>query len=311
MSLTAIARPILQGLGLYDTAGVWVAKYKGASRGIRITQNAARDYQVSDGHRPTVVIGRRHAIYLSDIVVFFDFFSGAVEPDEHNEIHYEKPGWHVPRGRKEPFFFTSFAESRDTLELYSKLVPIRPGDVVFDIGAYCGLSSLYFAENVGETGHTYAFEADPGNFAALEKNAEKSGLKNLTIEHAAVWKESGTVEFQADGTAGASVLSVSTRSNATVKVNSVTLADYIAAKSIQRIDLIKIDVEGAEVEILDASRAVLRQFRPKLIVEVHSVRDVMTTGACVSILEKEGYATSIVPQPGTDFPLMVGTPRGS
>jgi FkbM family methyltransferase len=303
-----LIRHLSLALGFYEALGVLVAKAQGFSRGIRISKNAAGDYRVKDRAGRAIVINKRHAIYLADMVLYFDFFFGAVTPDSNNEVHYETPAWQTLLGFDGPVYFTSLAESASTLDLYQELVGLKPGDVVLDVGAYCGLSALGFARRVGDAGRVYAFEPDPENFAALEKNRESFGLKNLSAEKFAVWKESGTLEFQADGTAGASVRTVSGRGNSTVQVNSTTLADFIASQSLTRIDLIKIDAEGSEADILSSSRAILRQFKPGLIVELHPVHDVMTTEACRAVLEEEGYETRIVPQPGTSCPLMAAKP---
>jgi FkbM family methyltransferase len=187
------------------------------------------------------------------------------------------------------------------------LVKIQPGDVIFDIGAYCGLTSIDFSRQVGETGHVYAFEPDPESFSALQINCEKFSLTNVSVEQLAIWKQSGSLTFQSDGTAGSSVANVSGRHDSIVSVTAITLADYISAHSIPRVNLIKIDAEGSESEILASSRAILRKFKPDLIVELHAVHDVMTTAECLSIVRQEGYQARIVPQLGTHFPIMVAT----
>ena len=309
--MKSFLRRATQALGLYKTLGRWIARFQGLSKGIRIRHAAGGDFQVKHADGRSIFIGRRHAIYLSDMVSYFDFYHGAVRANERGEVHYEKPAWQALARDGRPFFFTSYAESEGTLDLYSSLAPIRPGDVVLDVGACCGLTSLEFGRLVGEAGHVYAFEADPENFAALEKNREKAAAANVTIEHLAVWKETGELKFQADGTAGAGVAAVSARQDSLVTVNSTTLADYIARRNIDRIDLLKIDVEGSEAEILASSRAVLRQFRPALIVELHHVHDVWTTEACRAILEAEAYQVRVVPQPGTISPLMIALPGGT
>jgi FkbM family methyltransferase len=307
--MKALLRNTAQALGLYEALGVGVARLRGFSKRIRIRRNKAGDFEVRHADGRSIFIGQRHAIYLADMVAHFDFYYGAVRPNERNEVHYEQPAWQSLASDGRPFFFTSYAESESTLDLYSSLTPIKPGDVVLDIGACCGLTSLEFGRIVGEAGRVYAFEADPGNFAALEKNLARSGAANVTIEPLAVWKETGELKFQADGTAGARVSEVSGRQDSTVTVKSITLSDYVARRKIGRIDVLKIDVEGSEAEILAASRAVLRQFRPALIVELHPVHDVWTTEACRQILEAEQYEIRITPQPGTECPLLSATPR--
>jgi FkbM family methyltransferase len=302
-----LIRQVAADLGLYKQIGFLTAKAKGYFKGIRIYRTSLGDYRIADFRGRSIIIAKRHAIYLSDIVTFFDFFFDAVQPDQNNEVHYEIPVWHTLRGFDRPMYFTSFAESTATLDLYRELVKIQPGDVIFDIGAYCGLTSIDFSRQVGETGHVYAFEPDPESFSALQINCEKFSLTNVSVEQLAIWKQSGSLTFQSDGTAGSSVANVSGRHDSIVSVTAITLADYISAHSIPRVNLIKIDAEGSESEILASSRAILRKFKPDLIVELHAVHDVMTTAECLSIVRQEGYQARIVPQLGTHFPIMVAT----
>jgi FkbM family methyltransferase len=305
--MKSLLRRLAQTFGVYEALGLVISKFQGWPKGIRVRRETNADFRVSHSDGRSILISNRHAIYLSDMVAYFDFYHGAVSPNEKNEVHYEKPAWHtLPRGGR-PFYFTSYAESESTLDLYSGLAEIKPGDVILDVGACCGLTSLEFGRLVSASGHVYAFEADPHNFAALEKNVTKAEVKNVTIEHLAVWKESGELKFQADGTAGARVASVSARHDAMVTVKSTTLDDYIARRQISHIDLLKIDVEGSEAEILASSLTVLRHFRPTLIVELHPVHDIWTTEACQRILEAENYRTRVVSQPGTACPLMIAT----
>jgi FkbM family methyltransferase len=309
VSAKGLLRSVLQATGLYETAGIAIARAKGASRKISIARTAGGDFAVRHADGRTIIIGRRHAIYLADMVEFFDFYHGAVKADAKNEVHYEKPAWQTLPSDGRAFYFTSYAEAESTLDLYSSLAPIKPGAIVLDVGACCGLTTIEFGRLVGDTGHVYAFEADPENFAALQMNLKQSGAANITIENLAVWKETGELKFQADGTAGASVSDVSPRTGSLVTVKSVTLADYLARRNLTRLDVLKIDVEGSEEEILASSRELLRHFRPSIIVELHPVRDVWTTEACRKILESEGYRTQVGPQPGTHCPLMAAIPR--
>jgi FkbM family methyltransferase len=307
-SVKGIVRSVLQATGLYETAGIAIARAKAASRQLKITRNRAGDFAVRHADGRAIIIGKRHAIYLADMVEYFDFYHGAVRADAQNEVHYEKPAWQTLASDGRAFYFTSYAESESTLDLYSSLAPIKPGAIVLDIGACCGLTTIEFGRLVGDAGHVYAFEADPENFAALQMNLKQSGAANITIENLAVWKETGEIKFQADGTAGASVSDVSPRSGSLVTVKSITLADYLARRNLTRLDVLKIDVEGSEEEILASSRDVLAKFRPNVIVELHPVRDVWTTDACRKILEAEGYQTKVGSQPGTHCPLMAATP---
>ncbi len=68
-----------------------IARGKGLSRGISIARTDSGDFAVRHTDGRSIIIGKRHAIYLADMVAHFDFHHGAVRPNERNEVHYEKP----------------------------------------------------------------------------------------------------------------------------------------------------------------------------------------------------------------------------
>jgi FkbM family methyltransferase len=303
-----LLRRLAQSLGIYYALGLAVARWQAKKKGMRLDRAADGVFCLTDPAGRKLFVGPKHAIYLSEFISYFDFYYDGVVPDENQEVHFEKPGWHTPRHWGKPLFFTSFAESEDVMNLYLEHSEIKPGAVIFDLGAYCGLTSLAFADKAGSAGHVYAFEPDPGNFAALKTNVDKYGADLVTPENLAIWKESGEIRFQAEGTVASSLQELSARNDATVAVQSMRLSDYIASRGITRLDLIKMDVEYAEVEILASSREVLRRFRPIVILEAHILRGVSTATACSALLREEGYQTYEVPQPGTKAPLLVGKP---
>jgi predicted methyltransferase len=72
---------------------------------------------------------------------------------------------------------------------------IREGMTVFDLGAHVGYYTLLAAEQVGVTGHVFAFEPDPENYAVLIKNVELNGYKNVTFINMAISDMSGIETF--------------------------------------------------------------------------------------------------------------------
>jgi hypothetical protein len=79
--MKSFLRNAAQALGLYEPLGLAVAQARGLSLGIRISRAATGDYRVRDAGGRVIVINKRHAIYLADMVIFFDFFRGAVVPE--------------------------------------------------------------------------------------------------------------------------------------------------------------------------------------------------------------------------------------
>ena len=300
-------RSILKQIGLYEYTGLIVAKIKARPRGITITKTFGNDYCVTKKTGEKIFLNKKHIIYLSDFVSHFDFYFSSTKESINKEVHFEQPGWHTPPKWGKSLFFTSFVESEETVDLYLSLSKLNAGNIVIDIGAYCGLTALAFAERVGLSGHIYAFEPDPENFQALQTNVNKYSINNVTLENAAVWKTNGFIALQAEGTISSAIQVLAARENATVNVKSINLSDYIIKNNINKLDLIKIDVEGAELEILSSSRDVLEKMHPRLVLETHMVHDHMTTDSCKKLLMELGYNVEEVCQLDTDCPLLVAS----
>lgn len=139
--------------------------------------------------------------------------------------------------------------------LFSSLV--REGHTVVDIGANIGIYTLLAARLVGPAGKVYAFEPEPGNFELLKRNVAANDYKNAVLVNKAVADNTALARLAltAQGSGGHS-LSNFRGAAAFEAVETVSLDDYFGGSG-QRIDILKIDVEGGEMSIFSGMRRVL------------------------------------------------------
>ena len=168
-------------------------------------------------------------------------------------------------------------ETCDPLEGYIAQGPPRPGEIVLDCGAFCGEYTIEFSRMVGPEGHVYALEPDPVNRELINRNVSLTQVTNVTVLPYALWSSSGAIAFNAEGNCGSGVQSVS---NDQSKVDSSVMVEGKSADEIFDLmgttpDFIKMDIEGAEVEVLSAMIPLLRK-SPKpcrLAIASYHVRD--------------------------------------
>lgn len=151
-------------------------------------------------------------------------------------------------------------------ELVKKL--IKPGDIFVDAGANLGYYSLLAAR--GGASHVYAFEAQPGTYELLGKNVIINWMtKFITYEHLAVYSHTTDLEFfvrnhypgnSSIGFTAPDQLEKWFDTTTAVKVHAVSLDDYFADKP-ANINLIKVDVEGAEPAVFEGARRTLAKNR--------------------------------------------------
>jgi FkbM family methyltransferase len=149
---------------------------------------------------------------------------------------------------------------------------IQQGFWVADIGANFGMHALVAAEQVGESGRVFAFEPMPKNANLLRRHADLNGFAAcFVIEEAAVSNSvESMIEIMAPQDALAVTASLHWKVQGTVatQVRNLRLDDY-AAFAERSPDLVKIDVEGAELDVLRGGERLLSRSHPILLLEVH------------------------------------------
>jgi FkbM family methyltransferase len=164
----------------------------------------------------------------------------------------------------------------------------RPGTVAYDCGAHIGYMTLVLARSVGAGGQVVAFEANPRNAETLRINVAENGINNVTIVPAAVTSMSGEVVFAQFGYSLIGRLAYGDLpGDATlITVPSITLDDYVYRDRHPAPDFMKIDVEGAELDVLRGAKRVLQTARPVIVAEV---REGNTAAQIKDMMAEFGY----------------------
>ena len=159
---------------------------------------------------------------------------------------------------------------------------VRPGDVVYDIGANAGFYSLLASVLVGAEGHVYSFEPLPENIRNIRKHLKINRVQNCTLNEVAVSSCDGEALFDPSADRCTSHLSTT----GSIKVRTVTLNTLLARKEIRPPDLMKIDIEGAEYDCLQGCDAIIQAFRPLIFLATHgqAIHD-----ACLKLLTDWNY----------------------
>jgi FkbM family methyltransferase len=173
---------------------------------------------------------------------------------------------------------------------------LRPGDIACDIGANKG-SFIYWLSRWVRDGRVVAFEPQPELAHDLSHICDLFGLANVTVEAKAAYSHSGAQDlYVPEGhRPGASLCykEAKAESFAVLSVPTVTLDDYFTNG--ERVALLKIDVEGAELAVLRGAERILRSNAPLLVFECEN-RHLLhgSVGDVVAFLEGLGYEGSFV-----------------
>ncbi len=147
------------------------------------------------------------------------------------------------------------------------------GGVFYDIGANLGFFSLLGGHLAGlDAGHVYAFEAAPENAQAIRHHAELNGVGNVTVLPVAVAAAAGRGRLQVVEDQSWSKLEEYGEHPLTeqvIEVELVAIDDLVAAGDLQPPTVVKIDVEGAEIAVLEGMRQTIAAHRPAIICELH------------------------------------------
>lgn len=157
--------------------------------------------------------------------------------------------------------------------------------VIVDGGANIGLSVLYF-KTLYPQSRIIAFEPDPVIFEILKYNIASAGLKDVTLHNEALWDENSNLLFYQEGKESGRILIDSKKS---IIVKSRRLGDFLN----QRVDFLKLDIEGAELKVLSDIKEQL-QVVDKVFVEYHSyVNQSQELDVLLKILKTSGFRVYI------------------
>ena len=135
---------------------------------------------------------------------------------------------------------------------------VKNDAVVFDIGAFKGDTAYFFSKKCSNKARIYAFEPDENNYKVLLKIKDKYKLNNVIASNILFSNSETEINF----------LSMDLNRQA-VKMKSTTIDKFTEENNIEKIDYIKMDVEGAEKNILEGSIKTIKKFKPSLAIAIY------------------------------------------
>jgi FkbM family methyltransferase len=150
----------------------------------------------------------------------------------------------------------------------------RPGWIVVDVGAHMGFYTVRAAALVGSSGRVIAVEPDPANYAILKRNVQQCNLTNVTAVNAALSDRDGIAQLRIDDWASTGRVLIQNEANSDFQssacvVKTMRLDTLTRELEIEKVDLVKIDVEGAEMLVLKGAKECLEKSTARIVVETH------------------------------------------
>jgi FkbM family methyltransferase len=149
---------------------------------------------------------------------------------------------------------------------------LRPGQVFLDLGAHHGVYSILAAKKLGNTGRVVAFEPSVRERRRLNLHLKLNRITTVSVEPYAVGSHNGKdrlfVVVSGFNSMNSLQLPHLDGTVAEVSIETRRLDDYITEKKMARLDLVKIDIEGGELQALRGAQDTLRRFRPLVVCEV-------------------------------------------
>ena len=183
---------------------------------------------------------------------------------------------------------------------------LSPGKTFIDVGANFGIYTVVASKLVGEAGHVIAFEPTAQSFAVLRQNIALNGLTNVLAFQAALSEKAGTAWlYHGTDPVRNSLGKDPSWEGGGEYVSTESLDNVLQREALERVDVIKMDVEGAEELVLRGATRALTSMLPVVIYEVNpesSSRLGLSMHGGTKLLERLGYEFFVDGQPGTSCP---------
>ena len=153
------------------------------------------------------------------------------------------------------------------------------GEIAIDGGAYDGATAIAFAECGAKV---FAFEMDAVNFKNCQANIAARNDLDITLENLGLSDKAGVEHYSSWDTASRK------NSNGSLTANFIDLDSYVARKNLSRVDYIKLDIEGAELDMLHGAARTIEHFKPKMAVSAyHKPEDLWTLALYIKSLRDD------------------------
>jgi FkbM family methyltransferase len=206
------------------------------------------------------------------------------------------------RGRFHRLAFLPNGEYTCEITGYEQHYRIREGDVVVDGGAYLGHFTVYAAKRVGNTGRVVAFEPDPYVYQMLVRNVALNGLTNVITLNKGLWSHDTDLSFDSRGNASQIVIEDDRAKTLVRKIPVAGLDAEMQRLNVPAVNLIKMDIEGAELEAVEGARRLMEQPSCHFaIASYHLVNGAQTSVALERFFQASGY------QAVTEYPAHLTT----
>lgn len=192
-----------------------------------------------------------------------DIFSRYVY--SHYEIN-KKPNKKYGIGRSHIDNLLSLKVNFETRDFLLKNMPIKSGDTILELGAFCGFGTMKLSELVGPTGKVIAVEADKSNFKFLSKNIQDNNIKNVLTVNTAISNTQGKAKFYKEHNQRNSIdqnLLDNVEEIEEIECNSVD--NILQQMNIQHVDFITMEINAAEVDALRGMSSTLKQKNLRLV----------------------------------------------
>ena len=193
-------------------------------------------------------------------------------------------------------FVPSFISDLSPVKGYEKYYQLKRGDVVVDAGAYPGDYAIFAGKRVGDNGKVICFEPDPKNRKVLEKNILAEKLKNIIVIPKGLWNENAVLKFSKED------FKSSLEKEGEIEIEVVRLDDELKKLNIGRVNVLKMDIEGAEIQAMEGCEKILKENKVNVaIASYHVVNGKKTSYFLENFLSKLGYTVK------TNFPKHLTT----
>jgi FkbM family methyltransferase len=193
---------------------------------------------------------------------------------------------------------------------------LTPGAVCIDVGAQMGYLSLAMATSAGRQTAVHAFEPEDINAARFRENMALNNIQNVQLHREAVSNIEGTLHLFLSKTANAGTHSTlyneRTVTEESIQIPATTLDAFARATNLPRLDLIKVDVEGAEFEVIQGADSVLRTYRPRVILELCDRLQIergLSSRQIKEFMVERDYSAYTIADDGTPIPSGLDDPH--